>query len=233
MPPVRLTASGIGRTFGAAGISKDRRVLLKNISFTVKQGETLGIMGNSGTGKTTLARILVGLDPPTTGEVRYAERNLKKMDRPEMSRFRRNVQMVFQNPEGSLNPRKNIRCCLQEVLALRHVPRYHRPDRISRILEQVALTSEILGRYPSQLSGGQNQRVALARALLLEPKFLILDEPTSALDISARAQLLHLLKSLQKNHHLGYVFISHDPEVIRFMSHTVALIQDHTMIWKK
>ena len=137
--------------------------------------------------------------------------------------------MVFQNPEASLNPKKTIRRSLSEVLGLKNVPRAERMERIAQGLHEVGLSTEILNRFPRQLSGGQNQRVALARTLFLEPEFLILDEPTSALDISARAHLLQLLKSLQAKQDLGFIFISHEPEVIRFMAHRVGLITGQTL----
>lgn len=186
-------------------------------------------MGGSGTGKTTLARILAGIEPASFGRIKYRDRDLRSLDGAERRRFRRRVQMVFQNPEGSLNPRKTIERSLHEVLRLTGMPKDKGTDLILDKLENVGLSSEVLDRFPSQLSGGQNQRVALARVLLLEPEFLILDEPTSALDISARAQLLQLLKSLQQTQNLGYAFISHEPEIIRFMAHRVGLIQDRTL----
>lgn len=186
-------------------------------------------MGGSGSGKTTLARILAGIEPASFGRIKYRDRDLRTLDGAERRRFRRRVQMVFQNPEGSLNPRKTIERSLLEVLRLTGLPKDKGTDLILDKLENVGLSSEVLDRFPSQLSGGQNQRVALARVLLLEPEFLILDEPTSALDISARAQLLQLLKSLQQTQNLGYAFISHEPEIIRFMAHRVGLIQDRTL----
>jgi peptide/nickel transport system ATP-binding protein len=226
MPPVSLSVRNVSKAFLRGRRRGDARLVLKDISFEVGRGETLGIVGNSGTGKTTLAKILMGLERPSSGSVRYGGWELSGRDRAGMLRFRRKVQMVFQNPESSLNPRKTIKRSLGDVLGLIHLPKSERGRRMTAALEAVGLATEILGRFPSQLSGGQNQRVALARTLLLEPDFLILDEPTSALDISARAQLLHLLKALQRERELGYVFISHEPTVIRFMADRVGIIRD-------
>jgi peptide/nickel transport system ATP-binding protein len=202
---------------------------LEKVTFSVNQGETFGIMGASGTGKTTLAKILAGLEPPSSGAVTYAGRSLSSMDRNTRTRFRRSVQLMFQNPEGSLNPRKRIGRSLQEILRLAGSPAEAHRDRIGWALKQVGLADEVLERLPSQLSGGQNQRVVLARVLLLEPEFLILDEPTSSLDTSMRAQLLHLLKSLQDRHGIGYLFISHGPDVVRFMADRIGVIEGGTL----
>jgi peptide/nickel transport system ATP-binding protein len=221
MLPVSLTAKNIGKRFRSGRKDREASVVLQGVSFSIIRGETFGIMGGSGTGKTTLARILAGLEPVSFGRLKYRDRDVQSLGGAEKKRFRQKVQMVFQNPEGSLNPRK--------VLGLMGQPHEAGEDLIRDRLEQVGLSTEVLGRLPSQLSGGQNQRVALARVLLLEPEFLILDEPTSALDISARAQLLHLLKSLQRSQNLGYAFISHEPEIIRFMAHRVGVIRDRTL----
>ncbi len=229
MLPVSLTAKNIGKSFRTGRRGRETCVILQGVSFSIHQGETFGIMGGSGTGKTTLARILAGIEPASFGRIKYRDRDLRSLNGSERRRFRRRVQLVFQNPEGSLNPRKTIERSLHEVLRLTGLHKDQGKDLILDKLENVGLSSEVLGRFPSQLSGGQNQRVALARVLLLEPEFLILDEPTSALDISARAQLLQLLKSLQQTQNLGYAFISHEPEIIRFMAHRVGLIQDRTL----
>ncbi len=229
MPPVSLRAEHVSKRFHRKGRREPGPLILENITFSVNQGETFGIMGASGTGKTTLAKILAGLEPPSSGTVTYADQSLSSIDKKTCSRFRRRVQLMFQNPEGSLNPRKRIGRSLQEILRLAGTPAEARQDRIAAALKQVGLADEVLERRPALLSGGQNQRVALARVLLLEPDFLILDEPTSSLDISVRAQLLHLLKSLQERHRIGYIFISHDPDVVRFMSDRIGVIDGCTL----
>lgn len=202
---------------------------LQNISFEVNKGETLGIMGESGTGKTTLAKIAAGLEKASDGKIFYEGKDISLMTRKEFSRFRRNVQMVFQNPESSLNPRKSLAKSLEEVADLKGIPKKDRKEALRDILQKVGLQQDILSRFPHQVSGGENQRTALARVLLLEPQIVILDEPTSALDISVRAQILHLLKSLQSEKGLAYVLISHDLDVIRFMSHSISLLREGSL----
>lgn len=209
---------------------KASRKILRDISLEVRQGETFGIMGESGTGKTTLGKIIAGLEHPTKGRVFFHEKAIHKLRRRDYAYFRRRVQMVFQNPESALNPKKSIQQSLKDVLYLTKVPGEEQERTILDILEAVGLTDEILCRYPYQLSGGQNQRVALARVLLLKPEVLILDEPASALDISAQAQLLHLLKNLQQARQLAYVFISHNRETVDFMSDHIGVIEDGRLI---
>jgi len=234
MSPVSLRAEHVSKRFPRQGRREPGPLLLEKVTFSVNQGETFGIMGASGTGKTTLAKILAGLEPPSSGAVTYAGRALNSMDRNTRTRFRRRVQLMFQNPEGSLNPRKRIGRSLKEILRLAGSPAEAHRDRIVWALKQVGLADEVLERRPSQLSGGQNQRVVLARVLLLEPEFLILDEPTSSLDIAVRAQLLHLLKSVQERHRIGYIFISHDPDVVRFMADCIGVIEGCTLkVWAK
>ena len=186
-------------------------------------------MGESGTGKTTLAKIAAGLEKASKGKVLYKDKEISGMTKEEFSRFRRNVQMVFQNPESSLNPRKSLSSSLKEVADLKRIPKMDRKEAVRNILQRVGLQKDILSRFPHQVSGGENQRIALARVLLLEPQIVILDEPTSALDISVRAQILHLLKSLQSEKGLAYVLISHDLDVIRFMSHSISLLREGSL----
>jgi peptide/nickel transport system ATP-binding protein len=227
MPSVPLIMEKVSKSFDS-GVLRRKRTgnFLQNISFEVKTGETLGIMGESGTGKTTLAKIAAGLEKASNGKILYEGKDISLMTREQFSGFRRNVQMVFQNPESSLNPRKSLAKSLEEVADLKGISKKDRKEALSDILQQVDLQQDILSRYPHQVSGGENQRAALARVLLLEPQIVILDEPTSALDISVRAQILHLLKSLQSEKGLAYVFISHDLDVIRFMSHRISLLRE-------
>ncbi|MFW5747744.1 MAG: ATP-binding cassette domain-containing protein, partial [bacterium] len=169
-------------------------------------------------GKTTLGKILAGILEPTGGQVLYEGRDIFSLNREERRNYIQNVQMMFQNPEGALNPMKRIERQFFDVCRLTgSASRAESAERTARALEQVGLSKEILCRLPSELSGGQNQRVALGRILLLDPKIIILDEPTSALDVSVQAQILHLLKRLQHERRLSYIFISHDPEVVDFM----------------
>lgn len=215
---------GIGKAFSRGIVRRRTRVVLEDVTLEIGEGRTLGLVGPSGSGKTTLARIVAGLETPTAGRVLYRGRDLRDLRGGERKAFRRRVQMIFQDPEGSLNPRKTIRRSLEEVLDLRGVQGGGRRE-VREVLEVVGMEAEVLDRLPSQLSGGQNQRIALARALILEPEVLVLDEPTSALDVSVQAQILHLLRDLQRERGIGYLLISHHPEVVGFLAQEVALLR--------
>jgi peptide/nickel transport system ATP-binding protein len=230
MCAVQLEVRNIAKTFDSGLLSKKPKPVLKNVSFEVHSGHTFGIVGESGIGKTTLGKIMAGVENATTGEIFFHGESLEKMTKEEFSRFRHKVQMLFQDPEGSLNPKKTIQKSLNEILNLIKMPLRDRKFAIANILQTVGLSSEILSRYPNQISGGQNQRVALARILMLEPEVIILDEPTSALDISVQAQILNLLKALQKMKGLTYVFISHDRDVIKFMCHDIGIIDQGYLV---
>lgn len=219
-----LRGVGIGKAFSRGIVRRRTRVVLEDVTLEIGEGRTLGLVGPSGSGKTTLARIVAGLDTPTAGRVLYRGRDLRDLGGGERKAFRRRVQMIFQDPEGSLNPRKTIRRSLEEVLDLRGVQGGGRRE-VREVLEVVGMEAEVLDRLPSQLSGGQNQRIALARALILEPEVLVLDEPTSALDVSVQAQILHLLRDLQRERGIGYLLISHHPEVVGFLAQEVALLR--------
>ena len=202
----------------------------KDISLELEAGQTIGLMGDSGSGKTTLCRIMAGLERPSSGYVTFQEKDVRSMSKKEFYSFRRAVQMVFQDPEGSLNPRKNIERSIHEVLRLLDVPKKQWTDKTLEILDTVGLSEELLCRNPCQISGGQNQRVALGRVLLLNPKIMILDEPTSALDLSVQAQILNLLKDLQKERKLAYLLVSHQPEVVKFMTREVYVLKSGRLV---
>jgi len=220
-----LKAEDVAKTYEYGLIFKKQHQVLQGISLEMEEGKTLGLMGVSGSGKTTLGKILAGLEKPSLGRVLFAEKDIWRLQGREFAAFRRRVQMVFQDPEGSLNPRKSIEASLHEVLGLLKIPSREWHDRTGDTLEMVGLSEELLCRYPAQISGGQCQRVVLGRVLLLQPRVMILDEPTSALDISVQAQILNLLKDLQKDLGLAYLLISHQPEVIRFMAHETIVIE--------
>jgi len=225
MPNV-LKALHIYKTYQSGLFFKKTHPVLEDISLELEEGKTFGLMGRSGSGKTTIGKILAGLEMPSSGKVLFNENDILGLSKIEFSLFRRKVQMVFQDTEGSLNPRKCIERSLQEVLDLIKVPRRNWRNKIQETLEDVDLSDELLCRYPAQLSGGQNQRIALGRVLMLEPKVLILDEPTSALDTSVQAQILGLLKELQKERGMAYLLISHQAEVIRFMAHHIGVLTE-------
>jgi len=208
---------------------KQHQIVLSDISVKLCMGKTFGLMGHSGTGKTTLGKIVVGLMKSYSGKISFHGKDISQLKSPDWLFFRRKVQMLFQDPQGSLNPKKRIDASLRDVLKITKIPFNQQKQAIEDVLKTVGLSTDFLLRYPAQLSGGQNQRISLARILLLKPEFIVLDEPTSALDISVQAQILFLLRELQKNHGLGFLFISHDPEVIQFMSHSIGILKDGSL----
>jgi len=198
---------------------------LKGVSFTLDEGKTLAIVGESGCGKSTLGRILTLIDPATSGELLIDGRKVDIAKERLTAEMRRKVQIVFQNPYGSLNPRQKIGDILAEPLIINtEVPAAERRDRAMAMLKKVGLEEKHYNRYPHMFSGGQRQRIAIARALMLNPKLLVLDEPVSALDLSVQAQVLNLLADLQDEFKLTYVFISHDLSVVRYIADDVMVM---------
>ncbi len=216
---------GLSRSFvqRAGAFDSSRRVVaVDEVSLSVAPGSALGIVGESGCGKTTLARIMLGLLPPSAGTVRIDGRSLASMDRRERARL---IQPVFQDPMSSLNPRRRIADIVAlPLIAAGGVTRRERRRRVMAILERVGLSAATAARYPAQLSGGQRQRVAIARALVIEPRILICDEPTSALDVSVQAQILNLLAELRAMFSLTLVFISHNLAVVEHIADEVAVM---------
>lgn len=195
------------------------------ISFSVRGGDSFGLVGESGSGKTTVARLILRLVEPTEGEVLWDGRDICKFSESEMKEMRRNMQMIFQDPHSSLNPRKTVFKSIAEPLIIHEGMRGRSlRERVEELLGIVGLKHEHMFRYPHELSGGQKQRVGIARALSLHPKLLILDEPTSALDVSVQAQMLHFLESLQEKMGLTYLFISHNLAVIRYTCDRVGVM---------
>jgi peptide/nickel transport system ATP-binding protein len=191
-----------------------------NVSFDVYEGETLGLVGESGCGKTTLGRALLRLVEPSSGEIFYRKGNILRMSQKEFRPLRKKMQIVFQDPYSSLNPRLMIGDALVEPLKVHNIGRNYRErrDYVMNMLEKVGLNHEHFYRYPHEFSGGQRQRICIARALILNPEFLICDESVSALDVSVQAQVLNLLNDLKKEFNLTIIFISHDLSVVKFMS---------------
>jgi len=187
------------------------------VSFSIFRGKSFGLVGESGSGKTTVARVILRLIEPTEGEVFFDGKNLFEVSEDEVEVMRREMQIIFQDPHSSLNPRKTVFKSVAEPLIIHEKLKGQKlRERVEELLETVGLKQEHMFRYPHELSGGQKQRVGIARALSLNPKLLILDEPTSALDVSVQAQLLNFLESLQKKLNLTYLFISHNLAVIRY-----------------
>jgi peptide/nickel transport system ATP-binding protein len=205
------------------------------VSFTVRRGETLGLVGESGCGKTTTGRAVLRLIRPTAGEVLFQGRDLAFMDSgtsPEAQRVRRDLQIVFQDPYASLNPRQSIEQILTEPMQVHGIGADHdeRVERARALLEEVGLDPNFVRRYPHQFSGGQRQRIGIARALSLEPRLIVCDESVSALDVSVQAQVLNLLRDLQRRRGLTYLFISHDLSVVKFMSDRLAVMRDGKIV---
>jgi len=196
------------------------------IDLTIKEGQTLGVVGESGSGKTTLGLALLRLTS-SEGPIVYLGNRIDQFDSQQMRPLRRDMQIVFQDPYGSLSPRLSIGQIVEEGLTIQK-PRLgaeERRARVARALQEVGLDPAMQDRYPHEFSGGQRQRIAIARALVLEPKFLILDEPTSALDMSVQAQIVDLLRDLQRRHKLAYLFISHDLKVVRALANAIIVLR--------
>jgi dipeptide transport system ATP-binding protein len=198
---------------------------VKGVDFTVEKGKTLAIVGESGSGKSTLARIVALIDAPSGGVLKIEGQEVDIGRKRLTSQMRSKVQMVFQNPYGSLNPRQKVGDVLMEPLQLNtSLPASERRERAEAMLAKVGLAPEHFNRYPHMFSGGQRQRIAIARALMLNPTLLVLDEPVSALDLSVQAQVLNLLADLQEEFELTYVFISHDLSVVRYIADDVLVM---------
>jgi dipeptide transport system ATP-binding protein len=209
------------------GLFKPKKIIhaVKGVSFKLERGKTLAIVGESGCGKSTLARMLTFIDEPTGGDLLIDNKKVDTRPGHLTQDMRQKVQIVFQNPYGSLNPRQKIGDVLGEPLAINtNMSAGERRDRASEMLKKVGLAPEHYNRYPHMFSGGQRQRIAIARALMLNPKLLVLDEPVSALDLSVQAQVLNLLADLQDEFNLTYVFISHDLSVVRYIADEVMVM---------
>jgi peptide/nickel transport system ATP-binding protein len=197
-----------------------------NINLEIDKGSTIALVGESGCGKTTLGESILKLNSHTQGEVYFSDQDVMKLTGNNLKQFRKKMQMVFQDPFGSLQPRMTIEAIIAEGLEIHYcdLSQEKKEEKISRVIQEVGLSPSLLERYPHEFSGGQRQRIAIARALILEPEFMVLDEPTSALDVSVQAQVLNLLKDLQAKRNLTYLFISHNLSVVRYLADTVAIM---------
>jgi oligopeptide/dipeptide ABC transporter ATP-binding protein len=198
---------------------------LDGVSFAIEPGQTLGVVGESGCGKTTTAKLVLGLEEPTSGQMRFQGRDLRTLDAAARREYRKSVQAVFQDPYGSLNPRMRISQIIAEPLVTNAtLDNGEVRKRVLHLLDLVGLPERAADLFPHEFSGGQRQRIAIARALALSPKLVVLDEPVSALDVSIRAQILNLLRDLQDQFGLSYLFIAHDLAAVAHMSHTIAVM---------
>jgi len=225
-----LRVDGLSKTFPLRRTGPFRRgsgtiSAVDNVTFSIARGETLGLVGESGSGKSTLARLIAGLVPASAGTVTFDGAQITGMSRRELRPIRRDLQMIFQDPYGSLNPRRRVGSIIGDPYAIHGaMPGAKRRRRVQELMEIVGLNPEHYNRFPAEFSGGQRQRIGIARALALKPKLLICDEPVSALDVSIQAQVINLLADLQREFGLTYLFIAHDLSVVRHVSTRVAVM---------
>ena len=223
MDPI-IEVVNVKKYFSVRGSLFKKVKAVDNVSFTLERGETFGVVGETGSGKSTLGRVILRLIEPTGGKVFFEGKDTASIRGEELKRFRRNAQMVFQDPHTSLNPKLTIAETLMEPLREYQIFVEDSERFLIEQLEIVGLGKQHLYRYPHELSGGQKQRVAILRAILPKPKFLVLDEPTSALDVSVQAQILNMLKDIQRRLNATYMFISHDLSVVKYMSDRIAVM---------
>lgn len=222
------------------GLRTEQNIVVNQVSLVIDAGETLGLVGESGSGKTTVARMILGLIPPTSGLIRVDGIDVARASHAELRQLRRRMQPVFQDPYAALNPRMNVFQIVSEPWAIHGIgagdgaaSRPSRADlrrRAAALLKSVGLDESALPRHPHQFSGGQRQRINIARALALRPRLLILDEPVSALDVSVGAQIINLLRGLQREHGLTYLFISHSMPLVRYLSTRIAVMQHGRLV---
>jgi peptide/nickel transport system ATP-binding protein len=222
-----LVARDLGKTYGG----KDAAPVVDGVSFSIERGETLGLVGESGSGKSTIARIVLGLLEPTSGSVTFDGQPVTGVPQRQLQPLRRRMQPVFQDPYAALNPRMRVEQIVTEPLVIHEKHnRAERRRRCQELLRQVGLDDSVMSRYPHEFSGGQRQRINIARALALRPELLILDEPVSALDVSVGAQIVNLLRDLQRDFSLTYLFISHSIPLVRYLSTNIAVLRQGKLI---
>ena len=231
MPEV-LELDGVCRDF-TSGVFRTHTVhAVDHVTFALEKGKTFGLVGNSGCGKTTLSRMITRVLRPTAGRILFEGADISGLPGGRARAYHRRVQMIFQNPEASLDPTMRVRDSLLEALTIHQIGsgREERMEKVRSALAQVGLPEYLLSRYPHQISGGEGQRLVICRALLLEPEVLLLDEPTSMLDVSVQASVMNLLKELQQRLGLTYLYITHDTELLGWISHTIGVMQKGRLV---
>jgi peptide/nickel transport system ATP-binding protein len=225
-----VVTEGLRKLFpvGSQGLFGGQKLTVKavdGVSISIQPGETMGLVGESGSGKSTLGRLILRLLEPTAGRILFDGRDLSKLRRGELRQLRRQMQIVFQDPYASLNPRMRVGAIVGEGIEIHKLAKgRQKQERLVELLRMVGLEADALGRYPHEFSGGQRQRIGIARALAVNPRFLVLDEPVSALDVSIQAQIINLLQDLQEQLKLTYLFIAHDLRVVEHISRRVAIM---------
>lgn len=223
-----LEVRGLSREFDVKGktfpYKKEKLKAVQDVSFSVKRGETLGIVGESGCGKSTLGRLVMRLIEPTKGQVFLNGEDLTSLSGQELRKKRKEFQMIFQDPYAAFNPRMTVQAILEEPLKTNQIPKEEWKERIDKILELTGIPKDARKRYPHEFSGGQRQRISIARAILLNPGLVVADEPVSALDVSIQAQILNLMKDLQEQFQMSMIFISHNLASVQYISDRVAVM---------
>lgn len=226
-----IKVNNLTKTFKKNNFIKTKSLVLSNVSLHIKKGITLGLIGESGCGKSTLGRVILKLIPLDSGEIYFNDINITKYSSKDMISLRKDMQIIFQHPDTSLNPSKTILFSLLEPISIHNLMnRNEAMVKIKEFLDYVNLKEEILSRYPHEISGGQIQRIALIRVLLLKPKFIILDEATSMLDVSVQAQIIQLLRKVQKEFGITYLFISHDLDLVTAFCDEIAVMNKGKII---
>jgi oligopeptide transport system ATP-binding protein len=224
-----LSVNSLTRSFEKAGSTfrkKEHFLAVRDVSFELHENETIGLVGESGCGKSTIGNMLIGIIPPTAGTISYKNQNIGQFSLVEMKQFRKELQIVFQDPFASLDPLMTLGTILREPFKIHNLfpDRHERMERIRELFQQVGLSTDYINRYPHELSGGQRQRVAIARSLVTNPSILIADEPTSALDVSIKAQIINLLSDLRKERAFSMLFISHDLSMVKHISNRLLVM---------
>jgi len=223
-----LSVSGLEKTFELRTAFSNKKKIINavdKISFDLNEGKTLGVVGESGSGKSTLARCLLLLERPDSGVIKFFDRNLLKMSEKDLKVLRKDMQIIFQDPYSSLNPRKKVFDSISEPLLFHHITNsLHINEKVVEILKNIGLDEDFLNKYPHEMSGGQRQRVAIGRALALNPSLLIADEPVSSLDVSIQAQIINLFIDIKKQSSISMIFISHDLNIVQFISDDILVL---------